>query len=189
MLGRIALLAQWQSNGLLIRRFWVRIPGGAPQTPWSEATSCSFGSEQGAIFGAILLMPCSIDGFGTTISSSCQTSVRSGRIEPSPSRRPGSGLSSPKFPSGYGTQPGRSTPYLRSSRSPQCEPWDCPRQNACSPTCNAQTTVTCPCRPDQRRQPGVCALCDQVSVVRRGDVFGREEVAEVWVVGDGIENW
>ena len=25
-----APLAQWQSNGLLIRRFWVRIPGGAP---------------------------------------------------------------------------------------------------------------------------------------------------------------
>ena len=27
---RYAPLAQWQSNGLLIRRFWVRIPGGAP---------------------------------------------------------------------------------------------------------------------------------------------------------------
>ena len=26
-----APLAQWQSNGLLIRRFWVRLPGGAPQ--------------------------------------------------------------------------------------------------------------------------------------------------------------
>ena len=26
----LAPLAQWQSNGLLIRRFWVRIPGGAP---------------------------------------------------------------------------------------------------------------------------------------------------------------
>jgi hypothetical protein len=25
----IAPLAQWQSNGLLIRRFWVRVPGGA----------------------------------------------------------------------------------------------------------------------------------------------------------------
>ena len=25
----LAPLAQWQSNGLLIRRFWVRIPGGA----------------------------------------------------------------------------------------------------------------------------------------------------------------
>ena len=28
-----APLAQWQSNGLLIRRFWVRIPGGAPERP------------------------------------------------------------------------------------------------------------------------------------------------------------
>jgi hypothetical protein len=27
---RPAPLAQWQSNGLLIRRFWVRIPGGVP---------------------------------------------------------------------------------------------------------------------------------------------------------------
>ena len=33
--GRLATapLAQRQSNGLLIRRFWVRIPGGAPRPP------------------------------------------------------------------------------------------------------------------------------------------------------------
>jgi hypothetical protein len=31
-----APLAQWQSNGLLIRRFWVRIPGGAPRKAWSD---------------------------------------------------------------------------------------------------------------------------------------------------------
>jgi hypothetical protein len=29
-----APLAQRQSNGLLIRRFWVRIPGGAPRKTW-----------------------------------------------------------------------------------------------------------------------------------------------------------
>ncbi len=34
-----APLAQRQSNGLLIRRFWVRNPGGAPEVPSSEALS------------------------------------------------------------------------------------------------------------------------------------------------------
>ncbi len=34
-----APLAQWQSNGLLIRRFWVRIPGGA--LPDGTLTRCS----------------------------------------------------------------------------------------------------------------------------------------------------
>ena len=36
---RIAPLAQRQSNGLLIRRFWVRNPGGAPQKSWSAIIS------------------------------------------------------------------------------------------------------------------------------------------------------
>jgi hypothetical protein len=38
-LSREAPLAQWQSNGLLIRRFWVRLPGGAQQKAWSRAIS------------------------------------------------------------------------------------------------------------------------------------------------------
>ncbi len=44
-----APLAQWQSNGLLIRRFWVRIPGGA-RSRKSEAMSLSSGRRaRGAI--------------------------------------------------------------------------------------------------------------------------------------------
>ena len=34
-----APLAQWQSNGLLIRRFWVRLPGGAHTTPGQRHNS------------------------------------------------------------------------------------------------------------------------------------------------------
>ena len=36
-----APLAQRQSNGLLIRRFWVRIPGGAPRSRRSVAVNTS----------------------------------------------------------------------------------------------------------------------------------------------------
>ncbi len=39
--GEIAPLAQRQSNGLLIRRFWVRIPGGAPHHRSSDAAGSS----------------------------------------------------------------------------------------------------------------------------------------------------
>ncbi len=35
--ARSAPLAQWQSNGLLIRRFRVRIPGGAPLLTWASS--------------------------------------------------------------------------------------------------------------------------------------------------------
>ena len=37
-----APLAQWQSNGLLIRRFWVRIPGGAPHSDFLRGSACGF---------------------------------------------------------------------------------------------------------------------------------------------------
>ena len=54
--GRIAApLAQWQSNGLLIRRFWVRIPGGAPSSDSLDSTALPLGSPYRAIFGRSLL--------------------------------------------------------------------------------------------------------------------------------------
>src|SRR6476620_5598077 len=54
--GRVAPpapLAQWQSNGLLIRRFRVRIPGGALM---AEQTRPSTAATAAAVVGAALLI-------------------------------------------------------------------------------------------------------------------------------------